>query len=78
MSMRVQLFGRAGCHLCDIARVVVGQESERAGVQWQEIDIDSDPDLQRRYGELVPVVLVDGEQIGYWRIDAGDLRAALK
>ncbi|MFV0425586.1 MAG: glutaredoxin family protein [Beutenbergiaceae bacterium] len=78
MAERVQLLGRDGCHLCDQARTVVRDECARAGASWSEIDVDSDPDLQRQYGELVPVVLVDGQQIGYWRIPAADLRAALR
>ena len=48
------------------------------GIAWEEVDVDDDPDLQARYGELVPVVLVDGVQVGYWRIDAAKIRAALR
>lgn len=44
---------------------------------WSELDIDTDPTLVQRYGELIPVVLVDGVQIGYWRIEPERLRAAL-
>ncbi|MDD9206130.1 glutaredoxin family protein, partial [Georgenia sp. 10Sc9-8] len=40
-------------------------------------DVDTDPDLVDRYGELVPVVTVDGVQQGYWQIDAGRVRRAL-
>ncbi len=78
MSARVQLMGRQGCHLCDAARRVVRSVCEPDGVVWQEIDIDADPALQSRYGELVPVVLVDGVQVGYWRISADAVRAALR
>lgn len=47
------------------------------GLDWVEVDVDADPALVQAYGELVPVVLVDGEQVGYWRIDPDRLRAAL-
>lgn len=50
---------------------------EPQGVAWEEVDVDTDDDLAQRYGELVPVVLVDGEQIGYFRIDPQRLRAAV-
>ncbi|MFC4554488.1 glutaredoxin family protein [Georgenia faecalis] len=76
-DVRVVLYGRAGCHLCDDARVVVARECAQAGVAWREVDVDTDPALAQRYGELVPVVEVDGVQRGYWRIEAGRLRAAL-
>jgi hypothetical protein len=79
---RVVLFGRAGCHLCDAARVVVQERCAAAGATWVEIDVDTTtgPDgrpLAERYGELVPVVEVDGRRVGYWQIDPVRLGEAL-
>ena len=71
------LYGRSGCHLCDEARQIVAEECRVAGAEWSEVDIDTDPDLQSRYGEYVPVVTVDGVVQGYWRIDPERLHAAL-
>lgn len=51
---------------------------EPAAEDWVEVDVDEDPARQRRYGELVPVVLVDGVQVDYWQIDPDRLRAALQ
>lgn len=68
---------RPGCHLCESARRVLRAVCDPAGVAWDEVDIDADPGLQARYGELVPVVVVDGVQVGYWRIDPARVRAAL-
>ena len=48
------------------------------GVGWTETDIDADPALRAEFGELVPVVRVDGKELGYWRIDEGRLRRALR
>ena len=74
---RVILFSRTDCHLCDAARDVVVAECERVGVPWREVGIDSDPQLQARYGEYVPVVEVDGVVQGYWQIDPERVRTAL-
>ena len=74
---RITLLGRPGCHLCDDARDVVRRVAADAGVAWQERSVDDDPVLRARYTELVPVVLVDGVQHGYWRVDADRLAAAL-
>lgn len=74
---RVVLLGRAGCHLCDDARELVRAEAGRAGATWGEVDVDTDPALRDEYGDLVPVVQVDGVTVGYWRIDAARLRAGL-
>ena len=58
LTARVQLLGRPGCHLCDNARRVVRAVCDPRGVAWAEVNVDEDPDLAQRYGELVPVVLV--------------------
>lgn len=79
-SNRVVLVVRTGCHLCADAREVVAAVAAETGAGWSEIDIDTHADSEQlvdRYGELVPVVLVDGVQQGYWRIDADRLRRAL-
>ncbi|MEN0129419.1 MAG: glutaredoxin family protein [Brevundimonas sp.] len=71
---RVVLYGRVGCHLCDDAREVI----RALGEPWSEVDIDVvGGDVLEEYGELVPVVEVDGVRQGYWRIDADRLRRAL-
>lgn len=75
---RVQLFGKPGCHLCDDARLVVQAVCAELGVGWAETDILGDPDLLARMGEYIPVVLVDGEQHDFWRVDPDRLRAALR
>jgi glutaredoxin len=74
---RVTLYSRPGCHLCDDARAVVEQVCTELGQSYVEISIDDDPDLRRRYGEEVPVTLVDGAQHDFWRVDPVRLRAAL-
>ncbi|WP_022917151.1 glutaredoxin family protein [Ruania albidiflava] len=77
MDPRVELLGRPGCHLCEAARRVVRVVCEARGQDWVERNVDDDPELAQAYGELVPVVLVDGAQVGYYRIDPDRLRAAL-
>lgn len=74
---RVTLYGRPGCHLCDLARETIAAVCAEEGVGWVEWSVDDDPALRERYGEQVPVTLVDGRQHDYWRVDADRLRAAL-
>ncbi|MCL9798199.1 glutaredoxin family protein [Frankia sp. AgKG'84/4] len=50
-------------------------EQERVG--WREADVDADPQLAQDYGDRVPVVLVDGREHGYWRVEEDRLRRAL-
>lgn len=75
---RVTLFSRVGCHLCDQAREVIDQVCEQVGEEFDEVDIDTSSTLQQRYGEEIPVTLVDGRQIGFWTVDPARLRAALQ
>jgi glutaredoxin len=73
----VELLSREGCHLCADARRLVERVAGEAGVPWIETDVDGDPALRAEFGDLVPVVRVDGKELGYWRIDEGKLRRAL-
>ncbi len=77
MSARVVLYGKPGCHLCDDARAVVAQVCAELGESYDEVSILDDPALQERFGEEIPVTMVDGRQISFWRVDADRLRAAL-
>lgn len=71
------LMSRAGCHLCDDAVAAVTQLASEIAFTWDVVDVDTSPDLQDRYGDRVPVVLVDGREHGYWRVETERLRAAL-
>jgi len=71
VSARLVLYGRDGCHLCDEARTVL----ERIGVEFEEIDIETDDALLRRYLERIPVVALDGEDLYDFFVDEQDLRA---
>ena len=73
----VTVLGRAGCHLCDEALAVVTAVAGRTGASVTEIDVDSDPELRAEYGDMVPVVLVDGVQHGYYTVDPDRLKRAL-
>jgi hypothetical protein len=75
MSARVLLFGKPGCHLCDEARAVVESVCADLGESFDEVSILDDPDLLSRYGEQIPVTLVDGRPHDFWRVDADRLRA---
>jgi glutaredoxin len=67
------LYGRPGCHLCDDARAVLG----RIGHPFEEVDIEGDDELLRRYLERIPVVALDGEELSDYFVDEGALRRRL-
>jgi glutaredoxin len=69
MRVRLALVTRANCHLCDVAKEAMTRVAAAAGLAWQEVDVDSDPQLQAEYWDRVPVILLDGREHGYWRVD---------
>jgi glutaredoxin len=71
--MRLTLISRAGCHLCEVAE----QTLDRIGEPWAKVDVDGSVELQRDYGDRVPVLLLDGREHGYWRVDEARLRRDL-
>jgi glutaredoxin len=77
MSGLVTLIGKPGCHLCEDAEKVVARVCDELGVPWEQKDITQDEELHRAYWEQIPVVLVDGQQHTFWRVDEARLRAAL-
>jgi glutaredoxin len=78
VTPRVTLYGKPGCHLCDEARLVVARVCTEMGEEYTEVDITTDPVLAQRYGEEIPVTLVDGEQHDFWRVDPERLAQALR
>lgn len=66
---RLTLITRPGCHLCEVAVEAITRVAETAGVGWTEVSVDSDPALEREYGDRVPVTLLDGKEHGYWRVE---------
>ncbi|WDO06935.1 glutaredoxin family protein [Streptomyces murinus] len=73
----VTLIRKPGCHLCDDAQAVIEKVCGELGVPWDQKDINEDKELYDRYWEQIPVVLVDGEQHTFWRVNADRLRKAL-
>ena len=74
---RVTVYSKPGCHLCEEAVEVVSRVCADLGTSYREVDITTDPDLRHKYGEQIPVTLVDGSQHDFWRVDERRLRAAL-
>ena len=66
---RVTLYTRAGCCLCDDAREALARVRDRRPFALEEVDIESDDALHRRYLERIPVVAVDGEETFELEVD---------
>ncbi|GAA5088942.1 hypothetical protein GCM10025760_12090 [Microbacterium yannicii] len=76
----ITLIGKPDCHLCDVAREVVETvvaELPEDAVDVEELSIADDPALYAQWWEKIPVVLIDGQLHGHWRVSPDRLRAAL-
>jgi hypothetical protein len=71
------LYGRAWCHLCEEMRAAVEPLAAASGARVEVIDVDSDPTLQARYDELVPVLVCDGVELCHYHLDETRVRVAL-
>ncbi|CAA9482881.1 MAG: Glutaredoxin-like domain-containing protein PA3033 [uncultured Solirubrobacteraceae bacterium] len=71
--MKIVIYGKPGCHLCDDARAVL----ERVGAPFEEIDITTDDALHAAYLERIPVIAIDGEEHFEFFVDEAALRALL-
>lgn len=63
------LYSRTWCHLCD--DMLSGLQLLQSGQSFELtiIDVDSDPSLERRFGELVPVLMHDDRELCHYHLD---------
>ena len=76
--MELTLYTRARCHLCEEAKAALAPVLMEFGVALKEIDVDTDPALAARFGEQVPVLMLDDRKLAKLRIDAAQVRRALE
>ena len=77
MSAAVTLYGRPGCHLCEVAREVLLRVRAEAPFDLLEVDIERDDELFKRYLERIPVVCLNGEELFEFEVDEAALRRRL-
>jgi glutaredoxin len=68
----VILYTRKGCHLCEVVKESLVKLERRGGYKWQEVDVDSDPEVRRLYTDEVPVVFINGRKAFKYHMDEQD------
>jgi len=74
----ITLYGKPGCHLCDEARDAIARAVAGHEVEIQHVDVTLDPVMERRYGERIPVVSLDGEELFEFFVDERALAERLR
>ncbi len=76
-KVHVMVYSRPGCHLCEEAKSAI----ERAGCDdkfvLEEVNIDNDPELKRKYQDDIPVITIDGVEAFRHRVDPDEFRKKL-
>ena len=78
MTVSVTLYTRADCCLCADMKALLDELADEVSFRLSEVDVDSDADLQARFGDNVPVLFVDGRKAFKYRAPAGALRRKLQ
>lgn len=77
--MRLTLVHRQDCELCDQMLAELAALGRRQVLPPVDVvDVDADPDLQRRHGLEVPVLLLEGSVVCRNRLDVPELLRILR
>ena len=74
----VTVYSRHGCHLCENAVNILEALRPELNFEIEVIYIDGNPELEKLYGEQIPVIHIDGEHHDYWKVDPDRFRSSLE
>jgi glutaredoxin len=77
-SVEVEIYSRPGCHLCDEAKAVIEQVRRRFAFGLRVINIETDPELEKQYGEQIPVVFINGDKAFTYHVDESEFEEKVK
>lgn len=74
---KVTLYTKPDCCLCEEARKTIERVQRDLSIELEQIDVTRNAALVDRYGERVPVVLVEGAETFEYRVDEQELRTEI-
>jgi glutaredoxin len=77
-SIRIEIYSRPGCHLCDEAKAVIEPFARTYPLRLTVTNVDMDSNLRAVYGSEIPVILINGTEAFRHRVDARALERKLK
>src|SRR5262245_36220295 len=77
-SVQIEIYSRPGCHLCDEAKAVIEKVQLRFDFEVCVINVETDPELEKQYGEQIPVVLINGNKAFKYRVDEAEFENRVK
>ena len=73
----VIIYSRPGCHLCEEAKTTIAAAACSEEYTLAEINIESEPELLRRYQYDIPVITINGVEAFRHRVSVEDFKSAL-
>jgi glutaredoxin len=74
----VIVYSRPGCHLCDEAKAAIWSAGCSDQFTLEEVNIESDEELLRKYKYDIPVVAINGVESFIHRVDAQEFKTRIK
>ena len=74
----VTVYSRHGCHLCENAEKTLESMREELAFEIEIIYIDGDAELEKLYGNEVPVIHINGEHHDFYKVDPERFRTSLE
>jgi glutaredoxin len=78
MKAELLLYTRKDCCLCEEMKSTLSRVAGRVSFAFKEIDVDTSPALQEKYGDEVPVLFINGRKAFKYRLTAKELEQRLK
>jgi len=75
--IEVSIYSRSNCHLCEVALDVINEIRNEFDFTVTKILIDGSAELEAKYGEQIPVILINNEPHDFFRVDPERFRLAL-
>lgn len=77
MSIKLTLFTKENCGLCEEAKDAIRLVQSEYEIEVNEVDIYSDDALLEEYQLMIPVIQIDGETVAYGKIHKIDILNAI-
>jgi hypothetical protein len=74
----VTVYSRHGCHLCEDAVNTLNGMREELAFSIDVIYIDGNSELEKLYGNEVPVIHINGEHHDFYKVDPERFRISLE
>lgn len=75
--IEVSIYSRRNCHLCEVALEVLNKMRSELDFNITKILIDGNLELEEKYGEQVPVILINDKPHDFFRVDPERFRSAI-